>query len=133
MNERLKAAIAIPFHQFLGVTAITSQSGSGEMDVKVTKNIINPSGKFHGGALYALCDVCAYAGLASLMDDRTEAVTNDIHVSVMRAATLDDVVHFKSEILKRGKRLCFIDVKVTLDGQLIASAKVTKSMLSIGK
>ncbi len=131
MNERAKKSLAIPFHQFLGVTSSTSQSGSAEITVEVKENIVNPSGKFHGGAIYALCDICAYTGLATLMDDQTEAVTNDIHVSMMRAATLGDVVHFKSEILKLGKRLCFIDVKVTANDKLIATAKVTKSMLTI--
>jgi len=133
MNKRIKSALAIPFHQFMGVTSVTSQAGIGEMAIEVTENIINPVGKFHGGALYALCDVCAYAGLASLMDDQTEAVTNDIHVSIMRTAELGDVIHFKSEIMKLGRRLCFIDVKVTCQDKLIASAKVTKSMLSVAK
>ena len=133
MNERIKNALAIPFHQFMGVTSVESHSGTGAFSVEVTENIMNPTGKFHGGALYSLCDVCAYAGLASLMDDQTEAVTSDIHVSVMRAATVGDVVHFKSEILKLGKRLCFIDVEVTSKGKLIAAAKVTKSMLSLSQ
>ena len=133
MNTRIKNALEIPFHQFMGIASVTSQFGIGEISVEVTENILNPVGKLHGGALYALCDVCAYAGLASLMDEQTEAVTGDIHVSVMRAAALGDIIHFKSEIMKLGKRLCFIDVRVTCNGNLIAAAKVTKSMLSIRK
>lgn len=131
MNERIKKSIEIPFHQFMGVRSARSESGIGEISVKVTENIVNPVGKFHGGALYALCDVCAYVGLASMMDDQIEAVTNDIHVSIMRAATLGDVIQFKSEILKLGRRLCFIAVRVTSKDKLIAFAKVTKSMLTI--
>lgn len=129
MNARLEHAIAIPFHEFLGVTSATSQSGRGELLVGVSANTVNPSGLFHGGAIYALCDVCAYAALLSLMDDDTEAVTNDIHVSLMRGAGIGDVVQFSSEVVKHGRRLCFIEVKATLNGALIASASVTKSIL----
>ena len=129
MNPRLEHSIAIPFHEYLGVTSATSESGRGELSVEVSANTVNPSGLFHGGAIYALCDVCAYTALLSLMDDDTEAVTNDIHVSLMRGAVAGDVVRFRSEVVKHGKRLCFIDVKATVNGQLIATASVTKSLL----
>ncbi len=130
MNDRLKNVIALPLHQYLGVTSIKSESGCGELSIKVSENLVNPSGRFHGGAIYALCDVCAYGGLLSLIDDRTEAVTHDIQISIMRSAKLGDFVYFNSEVVKLGKSLCFFDVKVTLTGQIIASAKVTKSILS---
>lgn len=129
MNARLKNVIALPLHQYLGVTSIKSESGCGELSITVTENLVNPSGRFHGGAIYALCDVCAYSGLLSLIDDRTEAVTHDIQISIMRPAKLGDFVYFNSEVVKLGKRLCFIDVSVTLNDQIIASAKVTKSLL----
>jgi acyl-coenzyme A thioesterase PaaI-like protein len=51
-------------------------------------------------------------------------------VSVMRPAKLGDFVYFNSEVVKLGKSLCFIDVKVTLRNQIIASARITKSILS---
>lgn len=133
MHDRLKQLVALPFHQYLGVTSVESQSGRGELSLKVSENIVNSAGMFHGGAIYALCDICAYGALFSLLDDTSQAVTHDIHVSVMRSARLGDFVCFNSEVVKIGKSLAFIDVKVTLEGQMIASARVTKSILSIRK
>ncbi|MCP4105024.1 MAG: PaaI family thioesterase [Desulfobacteraceae bacterium] len=131
MNERLEKVIDLPLHRFLGVTSIQSDSGNGILSVKINENMINLAGAFHGGVIYLLCDVCAYGGLLSIIDNNTEAVTHDIQVSVMQPAKLGDVVEFRSEIAKLGKRICFIDVKARLTAQVIASARVTKSIISI--
>lgn len=131
MDNKLEKIIGHPLHQFLGVNSIESVSGCGTLSIEITKDIVNPAGRFHGGVIYILCDVCAYAGLLSLIDDNVEAVTHDIQVSIMRSAKLGDVVYFNSKIIKLGKHICFIDVDVTLSEQIIASAKVTKSILPI--
>ncbi|MDY6904326.1 MAG: PaaI family thioesterase [Thermodesulfobacteriota bacterium] len=131
MEKRLQKVMNHPLHRYLGVTAIQSESGRGELSIPLTENVVNPNGVFHGGVIYILCDVCAYGGLLSLMDESTEAVSHDIHVSVMRAAMLGDMVTFTSEVVKMGKSLCFIDVRVTSSAGIIASARVTKSLLSV--
>ena len=128
MNDRLNKILALPLHQFLGVTALSSDAGRGALSITITENLINPAGILHGGVIYVLCDVCAYAGLLSLLDDGTEAMTHDIQISVMRSARLADVVDFQSEVVKMGKRICFIDVKATVNGEIIAAARVTKSI-----
>jgi len=129
MNERLKKVIEHPLHRHLGVTDIKSEAGCGELIFTITANAANPVGMFHGGVIYLLCDVCAYAGLLSLLDDNTEAVTHDIQVSVMQATRLGDVVEFHSEVVKLGTRICFIDVKVMSANNIIASARIIKSLL----
>lgn len=76
-----------------------------------------------------MSDVCAYAALLSRMDDETEAVTHDIQVSVMRPAALGDIVTFSADVTKPGRRISFMDVRVTVADKLIATARVTKSMI----
>lgn len=129
MDQRIATIIAHPLHQFLGVTTIESEGGKGKLSVTINENTANPAGVFHGGAIYALCDVCGYCGLVSLIDDKTTAVTHDIQVSVMRAAPKGAVADFSSEVVKLGKKVCFIDVKVTVAGKIIASARITKTMV----
>jgi uncharacterized protein (TIGR00369 family) len=131
MNDRLNKILALPLHKFLGLTALSSDAGRGALSIAITENLINPAGIFHGGVIYVLCDVCAYGGLLSLLDEGTEAVTHDIQISVMRSAKLADVADFQSEVVKMGKRICFIDVKVTVSGEIIASARVTKSIRQV--
>ena len=130
MNPRLQTVLSHPLHQFLGVADIHSNDGHGEIRITVTDQLINPAGLFHGGVVYVLSDVCAYAGLLSLLSDNEEAVTHDLHVSVLRPAMLGDEVVFRSEVVKRGRQLCFLNVTATVDDKIIATARVTKSIIS---
>jgi uncharacterized protein (TIGR00369 family) len=130
MNPRLRKVLDHPLHQFLGVADISSENGQGEIRIKVSEELVNPAGLFHGGVVYVLSDVCAYAGLLSLLSDNEEAVTHDLHVSVLRPAMLGNEVVFRSEVVKRGRQLCFLNVTATVDDKIIATARVTKSIIS---
>lgn len=129
MNSRIKKVQNLPLHKHLGVGHIESADGKGRFTISVTDQVLNPAGVLHGGVIYVLCDVCAYAGLLSILDDRIEAVTHDIHISIMRSVPHGAQVAFSSEIIKMGKRLCFIAVTVTMEESIIATAKVTKSFI----
>ncbi|MEQ3694435.1 MAG: PaaI family thioesterase [Thalassolituus sp.] len=129
MDARLQKVVDHPLHQFLGVMDIVSYEGCGELTITVTDNLVNPAGLFHGGVVYVLSDVCAYAGLLSLLKDTEEAVTHDLHISVMRSAKLGDKVVFKSEVVKQGRQLCFLNVTATVNDKTIATARVTKSII----
>ncbi len=132
MDERLRKVQNLPLHRYLGIGEITSGEGRASFSVIAGEAILNPAGMLHGGVVYLLCDVCAYAGLLSILDARSEAVTHDLHVSVMRAVGLGEKVTFQSAIVKMGKTLCFIDVTASVAGKPIAAARVTKSLILIG-
>lgn len=129
MNQRLIPLIHHPLHKFMGVETIHAENGKGVFTIAVNKNIINPAGVLHGGVVYTLSDLCAYAGLLSILDSNLEAVTHDLHVSVMRSVASNAQVTFESQIQKMGKRVCFIDVSVSSSKERIASARVTKSII----
>lgn len=131
MNPILKKVIEHPLHQSLGITTIESEEGNGRLTITIGDSALNPFGALHGGVLYLLCDVCAYAGLLSVMDSHTQAVTHNIHISIMKSAKLGDNVDVSSQLIKKGKNLCFIDVKASVSGHVIATANVTKSLISI--
>jgi len=130
MNPRLQKVLDHPLHKFLGVADITSDNGSGEIRITVTEELVNPAGLFHGGVVYVLSDVCAYAGLLSMLEDSEEAVTHDLHISVLRPAKLGDEVVFRSQIVKRGRQLCFLNVTASVNDKTIATVRVTKSVIS---
>lgn len=129
MKQRLDKIINHPLHVYLGVTGITSDQGRGAFDIVAKGPLINAAGVLHGGVVYALCDVCAYAGLLSLLPEDTEAVTHDIQVSVMRSVKDGAVVAFRSEVLKMGRSLCFLETAVYAEDKLVAKATVTKSLI----
>lgn len=129
MNSRIERVRTHPLHKHLGVDHIEAADGNGRFTVSVTDKILNPAGVLHGGVIYILCDVCAYAGLLSVLDENLEAVTHDIHISIMRSAPRGADVTFSSEIIKLGRSLCFIAVTAAMGETVIATAKVTKSLI----
>ncbi len=131
MNNRINQVIRHPLHRHLGIADACSEDGKGRFTFTVGDATVNPAGALHGGVVYLLCDVCAYLGLLSVLPDAQEAVTHDIHVSVMRSASRGDVVKMQSSIIKKGKSLCFINVEATVSGQLIATARITKSLVKM--
>jgi len=133
MINRLQAVVEHPFHKYLRISDVGSEDGNGSMTFIAGKKFINPAGVLHGGIIYVLCDVCSYAGLLSILSPEKEAFTHDISISIIRAAKLGDVVKIKSHIVKLGKTLCFADATATVSGDIIATARVTKSLVTIKK
>lgn len=129
---RIDAVRELPLHRLLGLQTLSADDGNARLEFEVTSSNINPAGALHGGVLYALCDVCAYAGLLGLLDDGQEAVTHDLHVSVMRAARLGDQVTLTAEVIHRGRQIAFIDVRAVVATRCIATARITKSLLAVG-
>jgi uncharacterized protein (TIGR00369 family) len=131
MNKRILQVINLPLHRHLGITDAHSEDGKGNFSFTVGDTTVNPPGALHGGVVYLLCDVCAYLGLMSVLPESQEAVTHDIHVSMLRGASRNDIVKMESKIIKKGKSLCFIDVTAVVEGQLIATARITKSLIKL--
>lgn len=131
MDARLKRNIDHPLHKDLGIESISSEGGVGVISLRLSEYVMNPDGLLHGGVIYLLCDVCAYSGLLSILDRDLTAVTHDIQVSIMQSARVGDMAEFKSRVVRLGRRLCFLEVVVTAGDAVIATAKITKSIISI--
>lgn len=129
LDQKLAGVSQIPLHQFLGVRDLTSSNGQASLKIEVNKQTANPAGMLHGGVAYALCDVVGYAALLSVLPEGVQAVTHDIQVSVMRAARLGDEVTFQGRVIKQGARIAFLDAEALVNGEVVASARVTKSIL----
>src|SRR5690606_15300590 len=118
-----------PLSRFVNIHDLQSANGEGSLWFTVNSNTCNPNQKLHGGILYAMSDVCAFIALASLLPENRDAVTHDIQVSVMRAASEGDQLHFKAKVSKLGRRIAFINTQVIKGDSLIAEARVTKSLV----
>ena len=129
MSTRLTNLKNHKLHQYLGVKDILSKDGSSELYAVVNENTVNPSGIYHGGVVYTLCDVCAYSALIEQLDSDQNAVTHDIHVSVLRPAFENEEVVYSSSVVKLGRSLSFIDVEAKVNNKIIATARVTKSII----
>lgn len=131
-NPKLAAVRTLPLHEYLGVWGLEARDGRSRLRVPVTEHTANPAGVLHGGVVYALCDVAAYAALLSVLDPSQEAATHDIHVSVMQPARKGDTVSITSRLVRRGKRLAFLESEAAVGDEVIATASITKSILTPG-
>lgn len=130
-DARFKRVRELALHQFLGIFDWYSKDGRGRLSIIVNASNSNPNGMLHGGIIYTLCDVSAYIALLGILPTHVEAVTHDIHVSVLRPVSASEKVTFNATVIKTGKRLCFIDSVATLKNDIIATARVTKSLIDL--
>ena len=128
-DARLTPVINLPYHQFIGINGLYSKDGTGGLSITVNSNNANPKGMLHGGVIYSLCDVSAYAALLGILPESQDAVTHDIHISVLRPASMDQIVKFEAKVLKKGRQLAFMESIARIDQRIIAAAKVTKSVV----
>ena len=131
--QKLEALLGVvkahPYHHYLALQGFESADGKGQLQLTVDDQHINPAKALHGGVVYSVLDVVSYIALLSLLPADKEAVTHDIHVSVLRPATKGDTVTFSAEIEKLGRSLAFINAKASVNGKTIATARVTKSIV----
>jgi uncharacterized protein (TIGR00369 family) len=127
--SKLEKAKNLPFHKFLGINEFSTSAGRGELKIVVNENMANMIGVMHGGIIYSLCDTTAYIALMSVLDENIEVVTHDVHVSVLSSAKMGDEVKFIANVVKKGRRVCFTEVKAYVGEKVIAMATVTKSIL----
>jgi uncharacterized protein (TIGR00369 family) len=118
-----------PLHRFMGVEKIHAGGGASRIEITVGDNTVNAHGAFHGGVAYTLCDMACYTALLSELADGENAATHDIHVSLLRAAQRGDRVIVTGNVIKRGRNLAFMEAEIHCNGELLARATVTKSIL----
>ena len=129
IRDVLAAVESHPLHRYIGVETIHAAQGRAHFEITVGSNTVNTYGAFHGGVVYTLCDMACYAALMSELAEGEDAVTHDIHVSLLRAAKIGDRIRFQGKVIKRGRNLGFMESEAYLGEQLIARATVTKSIL----
>lgn len=118
----------LPLHRFLGLKIESMGEGEARVTVPVDNQTINPAGNLHGGVVYLVSDVTAFAALGPSLGEGEFAVTIDYHSGIYRGTTSGPVV-FQARVASRTRRLAFINVMVTGgDGALLAEARVTKAI-----
>ena len=85
-------------------------------------------GGTHGGALYALLDAVCMLALLPALPAGQHAVTHDLHVSMMRTVRPGARCDLEGQVVRIGRTLAFIEGVARVDGQVVASARVTKSL-----
>jgi acyl-coenzyme A thioesterase PaaI-like protein len=65
------------------------------------------------------------------LSDDEHAVTHDLSVSLLRPVAADKRVDVRGTVLRRGRAVAFIRAEATVDGEVVAAAQVTKSVVGL--
>ena len=131
-SRRLKHVEKLPFHRFLEISITRAEPGVGEVILHPSEKTINAGGVVHGGIIYSLLDAAAFLAMLPVIGDHQLGVTHDIHASVLNAAPVDKPLVFKGFLRKLGKRLAFCDSEAWSGDSLVATGRVTKSIIDMG-
>ena len=118
----------LPYHRFMGMKIEEYGNGCCLVRVAVGENILAPFGAVHGGILYSLCDVAGAIASFTRLTLGYLAVTADINVSILSAVSSGEL-DIEAKVLKMGRRSCFIDSRAMQGQELVAVARITKTII----
>ncbi len=128
---RVRGVLDIPLNRFLGMQLRDPADPSAGVWFPVGPSAQNQAGVLHGGVVTTLLDTAAYLGLLPHLTDDEHAVTHDLTVSLLRPVSADRRVDIVGTVLRRGRAVAFLRAEATVDGQLVATGQVTKSVVAL--
>jgi uncharacterized protein (TIGR00369 family) len=131
LAARVQAVLDIPLHRFLGMQLRDPADPSSGVWFPVDQPAQNQAEVLHGGVVYTLLDVAAFLSLIPHLRDDEHAVTHDLTVSLLRPVGAGKRVDLTGTVLRRGRAVAFMRAEATVDGEVVAAAQVTKSVVML--
>ena len=131
-DRRVQAVLDIPLHRYLGVRLCDRSDPAAGIWFPAEGPTLNQAELLHGGVVYTLLDVVAFLALLPSFADAEHAVTHDLAVSLLRPVRAGARVEITGEVLRRGRAVAFLRVQACVDGVVVASGQVTKSVVPAG-
>ena len=128
---RVQAVLDIPLNRFLGMQLRDPADPSAGLWFPVGRSAQNQAGVLHGGVVTTLLDTASYLALLPQLSDAEHAVTHDQTVSLLRPVAADARVDVTATVLRRGRAVAFMRAEAVVDGELVATAQVTKSVVRL--
>ena len=126
---RVQAVLDIPLHRFLGVRLLEPGNPAAGISFPVGEAAQNQAAVLHGGVVTALLDVASYLALLPQLGEEEHAVTHDLTASLLRPVAAGARVDVTGTVLRKGRAVAFMRAEATVDGQVVAAAQVTKSIV----
>ena len=111
-----------PLAEQLHITQDGTNDGHAVYKLQVTPELLNPHGVLHGGAVYVMVDYSMGGAVMSILPPGDITATIEIKISYL-AGVRGGVLTAMTDVIKRGRRVMFLEAKVTDDaGKLVATA-----------
>jgi uncharacterized protein (TIGR00369 family) len=129
---RVQAVLDIPLNRFLGMELRNPADPAAGVWFPVGRSAQNQAAVLHGGVVTTLLDTACYLALLPQLSDDEHAVTHDLTVSLIRPVAADARVDVVGSVVRRGRAVAFLRAEATVDGEVVAAAQVTKSVVRLG-
>ena len=113
--------IAHPYAELIGMTMDNANQGHSTCSITFRDALLNPNNVVHGGVIYSMADNAMGGALQSLLSDDQSCATIEIKVMYLNAAGHADLV-CHSKVLKKGKRVAFLESEIYSAEKLVARA-----------
>lgn len=128
---QLQAFLEAVFPQVRGLFEVRAQEGAvTEIYMPIGDHNLRPGGTVSGPTMFILADVAAYAATLAHIGPKALAVTTNCSIDFMRKPSAEAGLIARAELLKLGKALSVIDVRLYSEGQEapVARASLTYSI-----
>jgi uncharacterized protein (TIGR00369 family) len=109
---RVRAVLDIPLNRFLDVRLRDPADPAAGLWFPVGRSAQNQAAVLHGGVVTTLLDTASYLAL-------------------LRPVAADARVDVTATVLRRGRAVAFMRAEAVVDGELVATAQVTKSVVRL--
>jgi len=120
----------LPLHKYIGIRLVDREQRHLGCTFVVHPGIEGRAGQLNGGILSLVLDAVAYLALEPALDETEDAVSHDLHISMLRGVMSGQTVHLKGDLVQKGRRVAFVNAEARVDGRLVATARITKSILA---
>jgi uncharacterized protein (TIGR00369 family) len=129
-RERANTALGVPLLHFLGAELIDEADPAAGLTFVASDQTVNAVDYLHGGVISTVLDLAAWLAVVAELDDDEEAITHNLSVSYLTAVKGRAPLTATGTVVRRSKRLAFATAELRDDERLIATAQVTKSIVS---
>ncbi len=107
------------------IELVHAEPGKSECRIDVVAEHMNPGGVVHGGATYTMADTGMAFALMPMLSENENSTTIEIKMSYYKAVR-EGSITCKTEVLKKGKRVAFLESELRDDaGDIVARASGT--------
>lgn len=130
----LPAVLANPLLAACGLSFRRAADGRSEIAFDVGPFTADLGQGLNGSVLYVMFDAACFLAIASRLQSGAHAVTIDIHVALLRPASVGDTIVVTAEVDRLGRSLANARAQATIRDEtgerLLATATVQKAIVA---
>ena len=122
MIEKDPTEMVSPFETLLDIRVLNIGEGTARVEMPFKREITQPSGVVHGGAITTLADTASAVALRKLVEPSKQYFTARLEIRFLSTLREGSLVA-EAVVVEKKKRKATVDVKIrNKDGALIAKA-----------